>query len=217
MSQPPDLSAETAKTLVAAATVVFAEQGYQHARVRDIVRRAGANVAAISYHFGGKEGLYLEVLRQVARGIVERYPLLHSGHKGSPEQQLREIIESLLGRFFSQNENSIAPRLLLRELTHPGIGLERMLQDFTGPQFVVVSDVVARLLGPGAAPDEVRCASLSVFGQCFVYLVARPMISRLAPQTYEADALAPLAAHLVAFTLAGLRDLRMRIEERSHA
>lgn len=38
----------------------FCEKGYEGASVRDICDAAGANVSAIKYHFGGKEGLYRE-------------------------------------------------------------------------------------------------------------------------------------------------------------
>ena len=61
MSRSADL---TRQDLLEAATTVFAAQGYDGASVREIAARAEANQAAISYHFGGKEGLYREVLKR---------------------------------------------------------------------------------------------------------------------------------------------------------
>ena len=58
--------AETRRQLLEAAGEVFAEAGFRDATVREICRRAGANIAAISYHFGDKEKLYAEVLRLLA-------------------------------------------------------------------------------------------------------------------------------------------------------
>ena len=46
-----------------AADDLFAEQGFERASVRDIVTKARVNQAAINYHFKGKDGLYLEVLK----------------------------------------------------------------------------------------------------------------------------------------------------------
>lgn len=61
MSRPADA---TRADLVEAAIEAFAAKGFEGASVREIARAAGANLAAISYHFGGKEGLYREVLKQ---------------------------------------------------------------------------------------------------------------------------------------------------------
>ena len=54
---------ETRNRLLNAAGEVFAEKGFKSATVRAICDRAGANIAAVNYHFGDKEHLYSEVLR----------------------------------------------------------------------------------------------------------------------------------------------------------
>ncbi|MBL4689819.1 MAG: helix-turn-helix transcriptional regulator [Nannocystaceae bacterium] len=53
---------EAADTLLHAGARLFAQRGYEGASVRAICEAAGANVNAISYHFGGKQGLYDAVL-----------------------------------------------------------------------------------------------------------------------------------------------------------
>lgn len=53
---------ETAAKILAAATKLFAERGYEGTSVRGICEAAGTNVNAVSYHFGGKGALYEEVL-----------------------------------------------------------------------------------------------------------------------------------------------------------
>lgn len=65
----------TRRALVDAALTVFAAKGYEAGSVRDITARAKANQGAITYHFGGKEGLYREVLRE-ARRFMSAQPLL---------------------------------------------------------------------------------------------------------------------------------------------
>ena len=55
-------SEQTRARLLDAAREVFSEHSFQGATVREICRRAEANVAAVNYHFGNKEGLLAEAL-----------------------------------------------------------------------------------------------------------------------------------------------------------
>ena len=48
--------------LLDAAEALFAERGFEAVSLRDITLEAGANVAAVNYHFGGKENLIGAVL-----------------------------------------------------------------------------------------------------------------------------------------------------------
>ena len=61
------IQAATRRELLDAAAEVFGEAGYRNATVREICRRAGANIAAINYHFGDKEKLYADVLATLTR------------------------------------------------------------------------------------------------------------------------------------------------------
>ncbi len=54
----------TRRLLLEAALDEFAAKGYAGARVQDIADRAGVNKQLISYHFGGKAGLYRELGRR---------------------------------------------------------------------------------------------------------------------------------------------------------
>ena len=56
--------------LLAAATPLFAAKGFSGTNVREIAGAAGVNVSLISYHFGGKEGLYSAVLSEQFAGFA---------------------------------------------------------------------------------------------------------------------------------------------------
>jgi len=54
--------ARTRQRILDAALAQFSDKGYAGARVREIARQAGVNTQLISYYFGGKEGLYRELM-----------------------------------------------------------------------------------------------------------------------------------------------------------
>ena len=49
--------------LLNAAEKLFAEHGFDGVPVRNITSLANCNVAAINYHFGGKDNIYLEIMK----------------------------------------------------------------------------------------------------------------------------------------------------------
>lgn len=55
-----------------AAERLLAEHGAEGVSVRAITAEAGTNMAAVNYHFGGKENLVSEVFRDVARRTARR-------------------------------------------------------------------------------------------------------------------------------------------------
>lgn len=102
MGRPTTTSADTRRKLVVAATGLFAEAGYKSVSIRDVARAAGVNSALINYHFGGKDGLFVEVIRVVsARHVAERMHRLSmarmSGTTLDLEGLLRIYLEPLLG------------------------------------------------------------------------------------------------------------------------
>ena len=60
---------DTASRLVAAAITLFSQNGYDGTSVRAITALAGANLGAITYHFGSKEALYDAALDSVTQPI----------------------------------------------------------------------------------------------------------------------------------------------------
>ncbi|MFJ3161153.1 TetR/AcrR family transcriptional regulator [Streptomyces kanasensis] len=72
----------TRARLLAAASELFAERGYERATVRDIAGRAGLNQALLFRHFGSKRALFGEV---VSRDGLEQL-------RGTPPERLVETV-----------------------------------------------------------------------------------------------------------------------------
>ena len=212
-SQQPD---STKEALLQAAAPIFAHKGYPLARVRDIAASAGTNVAAINYHFGSKEGLYISVLHRLISSAIERFPLAGppgAGELGA-EQQLARAVSSLVRRVTAAVSVDILSEIMVREMAHPTMALDQIARELIKPQFRQMSGIVAELLGPDVQQQEIETATFSVAGQCLFYLLARPLIERLAPQVLpgsEAD-LERLSRHITTFSLAGLKETGRRIK-----
>lgn len=55
--------------LLQSASKLFAKLGLDKTSTRDIAEESKVNISMISYHFGGKEGLYKQVITEFAEGI----------------------------------------------------------------------------------------------------------------------------------------------------
>ncbi|WP_018969309.1 TetR/AcrR family transcriptional regulator [Rubritalea marina] len=55
----------TRDQILASAWNLFTERGFEDVSVRDVTSDAGVNLASVNYHFGSKDGLIQEVVKQV--------------------------------------------------------------------------------------------------------------------------------------------------------
>jgi AcrR family transcriptional regulator len=203
---PPD---DTRERLVRAAAAVFGEVGYRRATVRDICSRAGANVAAVNYHFGDKDGLYDEVVRSgIAQGL-EKYPVdMGVPADPTPEQRLHGFVRSFLYRTLGQGEHAYSGRIMLWEMVEPTPVLDALFNDRIRVLYGVLESIVRDLLGRAATPQRVRHGCASVLGQCCFYRLGESLLSKIqgAPTTdLPPTQIEALAEHVARFSAAGLR------------
>ena len=205
-------SSQTQARLLDAAGEIFAEFGYRAATVRHICEKAGANVAAVNYYFGDKEGLYLAVLRSVPSAHAEKYPSSQRLDANAPaEEKLRCYIESLLHRVFDPGRPGWHAKIIAREMVEPTRALDSLLDEVARPLHQELAGIVRELLGSKATDEEVRLCALSIMGQCVYYHHARTVIARLYPaQKYGRDEIARLVSHITDFSLAALKTQALR-------
>lgn len=63
--------ADTRKEILIAARDLFTAKGFEAVSIRDITNAAEVNLASVSYHFGGKDGLIQETLKHTLNPIFE--------------------------------------------------------------------------------------------------------------------------------------------------
>lgn len=203
---------ETRLKLIQAATPEFIEQGFRAARVQQIAQRAGVRLSAINYHFGGKEGLYLAVLRHHGEQAIQQQPLQIEASLPLPDR-FRFMIHSMLLRMLDEQQSSQIAQLILREMANPTAALDDIYQRFQQPQLQQILTLLQQIL-PDAEPRTLLRCALSLLGQCVIYVLARPVIARTDPHLLtQPNGLAEIEHHIVQFSWAGLMALR----ETSHA
>ncbi len=60
---------ESLKQIIEIAEYLFSINGYHGTSIRDVIKKAKVNLAAVNYHFGSKESLYCEILRRRLRSM----------------------------------------------------------------------------------------------------------------------------------------------------
>jgi AcrR family transcriptional regulator len=209
--RPPAPFHDTAprQRLIEIAGEVFAEQGFRSATIRDICARAGANLAAVNYHFGDKESLYLAVLEHAHETALARYPPdLGTTPDSTAEERLRAFIRSFLLRLLDDGVPAWLGKLMAREMIEPTAALDGLVERVMRPLFTRLVAIVGDLAGEGADPERVRLCAQSVVGQCIFYRHAQECLRRLGPDAVcGRDKIEAIADHVMRFSLTAIRDL----------
>jgi len=207
---------ETRARLLAAATEVFLEDGFRATRVQDIARRADLRLSAINYHFGGKEGLYRAVLQHHAELAIRHTPLQPPDLSLPVDQRFQAAVRSIVVRMLDDKIPSKIARLLLRELSNPTPALDVLIERFSLPQSVEFRALISEVLGPAVKEPEISRTALSIVGQAMTYVVASPLIQRMAPELLnDNDLVERTTRHICTFSWAGLIAIR-QYWENSH-
>jgi len=118
-----DKSDKTSERIMAAARTVFAQKGYNSARIDEIAARANVNKATIYYQIGDKDTLYTGALHQVI-GHVARDIADAVSRKVHPEEKMKAYITFIAG---AVEANPDLPPMMMREIASGGATLPRLV------------------------------------------------------------------------------------------
>lgn len=151
----------TRRSILDTAERLFAERGFEATSLREITAAAGANLGAVNYHFGSKDGLIVAVLGRMFAPVNEgRLRLLDELEAREEPPRVEEILEAMYrpplevvsrpgrgGWFF--------PRLLAYGLTEPGAYLKPLIEEQVGVKTRRFQEALGRAC-PGLDKAEVR-------------------------------------------------------------
>lgn len=137
MSQTTIRQAGAKLRILEAAEALFAGNDINSVSIRHITRAAPANVAAVNYHFGNRDGLVTAVIGRCLEGVdeerMDRLMALGEANAASPvESILRAFAEPLVDHVFRSEHSrnlfrNLAPRIAAgEEMATQGIYLPRV-------------------------------------------------------------------------------------------
>ncbi len=197
----------TRDKLIEAAGRVFAERGYYSATVREICRRAGANVAAINYHFGDKLGLYTEVLQQSVKAAQVDAMKNAFDSSAPPEETLRAVIRARLESAARSGLADWQLGIMAHEFARPTPAVSHIINTVSRPLYERLLDLIGKILDRPPGDTETRLCAHSVMGQILFYVLGAPVLAQLWPQAkITSDQMGMIADHIADFSLAYMRE-----------
>ena len=212
MRKPRKDAQQTRHRLLEAASEIFADKGFWEASNADICKKAQVNTAAVSYHFGGKESLYVEAWRYAFERSMEAHPPDGGVALDAPVQdRLRGWILSFMQRIGDPTNREV--EIMHKEMANPTGLLSEAIRQVMEPMHQASRLLIRELLGASADDLQISLCEMSIMGQCF-----GPMLRiRHARKSPEASHPGPLplkisvmdlADHVVRFSLAGIHGVR---------
>jgi AcrR family transcriptional regulator len=203
---------ETRQRLLAAAAEVFAEKGFWETTHAEICQKAQANTAAVNYHFGSKENLYVEAWKYSFARSVEDHPPDGGVAPDAPvRERLRGRVLAFMHRIADPDNHEV--EIMHKEMANPTGLLTDALRQAIEPTRQGMRSIVQELLGDGADPQQVSFCEMSLMGQCFgpMLHLRRARMTPGAPRPAGppfAFGVEELAEHVTQFSLAGIRGIR---------
>lgn len=178
----------TRRRLLAAGLRLFATHGYEGVSTRALAAEAGANLAAINYHFGGKRALYLAVaddiaghLRDIAGPARQHLPraLETAGDdRAALARAARGFVTALVGGMIGETADRARVGFVMREDAQPGPGFPVLYERAIEPLHQAMAALVGAARGqPAEAPESILEAH-ALIGQVIAFAIARPVICR---------------------------------------
>ncbi|HSZ51627.1 MAG TPA: CerR family C-terminal domain-containing protein [Caulobacteraceae bacterium] len=208
------VGAKVRARLLEAAGEVFATKGFEGATSREICLRAGVNLAAVNYHFGGVEALYVAALREAHSRTTWVDKVNLEGFADQPAtEKLKAVLRYLVLELAGPGD-AWEMRLVYRELTIPTFAHEAFLAAGIEPRRAFMRDIIAEILDcPPEAPAVGRCMLSVMAPWMTLSVINRPTLHTFLPDLDEhCDGVERLVDHVERFVLAGIEAIKVDLE-----
>jgi TetR/AcrR family transcriptional regulator len=167
--------------LLSAGTELFAVQGFAGVSIRELATAAGVNSALISYHFGGKAGLYEAVVTAQYERLVGKFETI-AASTATMEEKIR-MYADVIRRNHTEDQPLMA-RLIQGELTSPTACMENVVRKYTVRIAGIISGVLRQGIQSGIFRQDIDpvFAALTLAGMLNFYFILREVIKAVVPE-----------------------------------
>ena len=202
------------------AEALFAERGFYAVTIREITQAARCNLAAVNYHFGNKQNLYMEVFRCLwkprAKRILARFESVLAQRELTLQDIVHAVAEAFIKGPLSDEERLRHFQLMVREMARPTEAFEMVIGDVIGP----FQRKLAELIRPFMAREMGQVALLlyiqSIISMVIHFNFARNPVMRITGMEYDAQFKDELVDHVVQFSLSGLNGVGRETSHEVH-
>jgi len=195
--------------LIDAAEGLFCEHGFDGTSVRDIAAAAGCNIASVSYYFGGKEKLYMEVWQRRILAVRDNQIISIEkvmSAKGSPslEELLKSFAEAFIGSLVDETKSGRLTKLMTREMLDRHLPPNMFVDDMINPTLGVMQKALA-VICPKLQASQVPLVVFSIIGQLIHAVRVKTMFEQSDRPNLPIFDLAEMVDHIIKFSAAGIR------------
>jgi AcrR family transcriptional regulator len=167
--------------LMLAGLRLFAHQGFAATSTRELAQAAGVNIAAISYYFGDKAGLYRAVFFEPLGDPATEIAAV-AGADLSLADALSGFYRGLLEPLAQGEDMQLCVKLRMREMIEPTGLWDQEIALGIRPMHEALLAVLCRHLGLAAADDDIQRLAVCLMGLAVHLHVGRDVIDAVAPQ-----------------------------------
>lgn len=192
LSGDPGRGVQAKAALLQAGMEEFGRCGLEGARTRSIVERAGQNLGAITYHFGGKLGLYRAIAEVMTgmiggrlKGVLERVDgALEEAEGGAGLERRRcgelvfELVEPIMEALVGDDRVGPLSLIIMREQIQPTPIFEIYYERVMRPLHERLTRLVSLVTGGDPEGEAGKVLAHTLMGQIIIFRNGREALKR---------------------------------------
>lgn len=207
------LQSKSKRNLLDAAEQLFADRGFDAVSVRDITQLAKANVAAVNYHFGSRDGLIATVVTRYITPVnedrlarLENLERKWAGKAGPVEELIDAFVRPLISTVRrSDLSERLFYKLIGRIFSMQAQGIPAAVEE----QLRVLSDRFTRAFAkslPTVGPEELAWRIHFLVGAMIHMLMQQELLHRISNGVSGTPGMDATLGRFIRFAASGLRE-----------